>query len=297
MVASAYLQPADYSAYGIADAADAQVATASRMIDAYLGRPEGLLWSADANGQPAWMTGMTPSRSFALAAPVQPGTGVQITVPFAQFGYQTIGDVVIFDRTNNQTAEVCVVSAASGNVLTLDTVQFAHGAQATLEFGLTISEEVPVRHSAVRASRSPVVLILSGFGRFRYSREMRQLAGGYNYYESLLVTNYGQAGASGWNPLDISTWDLNSSTGVIRTREFGSVDVRLNYIAGWQYATLPEAIKRATGLLARNAIDSADLPGNVRMVKSGDGAMEKFRDSVLDSDTRSLLQPFKSVRI
>ena len=56
MALAAYLQPAEYPAYGISDAADSQVNAATRAVNAYIRRPEGLLWSPDGNGMPAWAT-------------------------------------------------------------------------------------------------------------------------------------------------------------------------------------------------------------------------------------------------
>lgn len=298
-----YIQPSDYAAFGIPDAQDYQVDQASRNVDSYLGRPEGLLWSVDANGQPAWMTGMTPSRSFSLPAAVQPGQDVQITIPFAQFGNQTVGEVVILDQANAQAAEACVVSAVSGNTLTLDSVQLAHAAQATIDFGLTILQECRIKEAprrVVRITRWPLAQILCAFGRFVPDRRGSQLA-----RSGMATFPLGElAGAPlppAWTEFSLASCDINDETGVVTIfpglPQSGFNEARLRYVAGWQYTTLPEAIKRATANLVRNAIDSADLPGNVRMVKSGDAAMEKFRDSVLDADTRSLLQPYKSMRV
>lgn len=303
MGACPYIQPADYAAFGIPDAQAFQVDQASRGVDSYLGRPEGLLWSADANGQPAWMTGMTPSRTFAIPASVQPGQGVQVTIPFAQFGSQTVGEVVILDRANAQAAEACVVSAVSGNTLTLDSVQFAHPTQVAMDFGLTILQECRIKEASrrvVRVARWPLAQMMCAFGRFVPERRGSQLArsGAVTFPLAELA---GGAAPPDWAEFSLSACDINYETGAVTIfpglPQSGFNEARLRYVAGWQYATLPEAIKRATANLVRNAIDSADLPGNVRMVKSGDAAMEKFRDSVLDADTVSLLQPYRSFRV
>src|ERR1700735_1998667 len=101
---TAYLQPGEYAAYGIPGGTDAQVASASLIVNAYLKRPEGLLWSADANGMPAWMTGLNPTLSYTAPAPITAGTNVVVTIPNATFGFQTVGEVVILDRTNPSLA-------------------------------------------------------------------------------------------------------------------------------------------------------------------------------------------------
>ena len=299
MGACPYLQSADYAAYGVPDAQAWQVDQASRRVDAYLGRPEGLLWSADANGQPAWMTGLTPSRSFPLPASLSPGTNVQVTVPYARFTAQTVGEVVVLDRSNNSLAEACVVTAVLGNTLTLAAVQFPHAAQVPTEFGLTVllpSRVAGYGRRAVRLPRSPLVQILSGVGRYAYDSR----AGCQGVSIASAIT--GGVAAQPWAAFDLSNCAIDYDSGTLAllpgTPQGGFNEVTIRYVAGWQYATLPEAIKRATATLVRNAADSADMPANFRVMKAGDATIERFGPGgTLDADTRALLQPYLSVRL
>lgn len=299
MGACPYLQPADYAAFGIPDAQPWQVDQASRRIDAHLGRPEGLLWSADANGQPAWMTGLTPSRSFPLPAALTPGSNVQITVPFGRFTAQTVGEVVVLDRTNPLSAEACVVTAAAGNTLTLATVQFPHNAQAAMEFGLTVLFPSRIRgygRRAVRLPRQPLVQILSGVGRYGY--DPRATDRGVSVADAVV----GGIAVQPWTAFDLSNCAIDYDSGTLAllpgTPQGGFNEVTLRYVAGWQYATLPEAVKRAAANLVRTAAGSADLPANARLVKAGDATIERFgTGGTFDADTLALLQPYASVRI
>lgn len=292
MAFTPYLSSGEYADYGVPDATASQVSQATRAVDAFLGRPEGLIWAPDANGMPAYMANATPARSFTGAA-VSPGSSVTLTVSHAQFGPQDVGTVAILDRANAQAVEACVVTAASGNSLTLASVQFAH-ATPTVDFGLAIREEFTSR---ARLSRSPVVSLLAGFGRYSYSREMRQLSGPHDDFEALLVTNYGQNSVSGWSQLDTTQWDINYATGAIRMPRYGHETTRIHYLAGWTLATLPGAIKQAAANIAGALGDEDRTGGNVKSLKAGDGAIEWFSPGNIDADTRSLLQPFRTVRI
>lgn len=68
--------------------------------------------------------------------------------------------------------------------------------------------------------------------------------------------------------------------------------LRITYTAGWTYADLPLAIKQATANVINNAASVA-LPGNIKMMKAGDSAIQRFDDTTLDSDTRSMLLPYR----
>ncbi|MFO0906783.1 MAG: hypothetical protein U0835_00185 [Isosphaeraceae bacterium] len=292
MAFTPYLSPEEYADFGVPDATAAQVNRATRAVDAYLGRPEGLVWTPDAGGMPAYMANASPTMGLKGSA-VSPGADVTLTISNARFGYQDVGTVVVLDRADPDSCESCVVTAASGNTLTLANVQFAHAAP-TIEFGLTILEEMPGR---VRLSRSPVVAVLAAFGRYGYGRYMRQLSGCPDDYEALLVTNYGQVSASGWSRLDLSTWDVNYATGAVRMPRDCGDSSRIHYLAGWTQATLPGAIKQAVANMAA-AMGDADRPsGNVKLLKAGDATIEWFGAGSLDADTRSLLQPFRTVRL
>ena len=76
-----YLQTTDYGPYGIPDANLSQVKSACMTVNNYLSRREGLLWSPDANGVPAYMTNLTPSRTLELPNQIAPGSSVVVTLP------------------------------------------------------------------------------------------------------------------------------------------------------------------------------------------------------------------------
>ncbi len=301
MVFTPYLAASEYPAYGISDAKPHQVNRACRTVNTYLGRPEGLLWSPDANGQPAYMTGLNPTLSFTGSA-LAPGTGVTLTIANATFGYQDVGEVVILDRATPGLTEACVVTAASGNTLTLAAVQFTH-ATPTVDFGLTILEEAPVKMGTplVRASRFPVANLLCGFSRYSFGKLPRQITD-YRYaYEAFLLADViGLSGPPAWTQMDTTQWDINYNTGAVLVLPYflqtGQLDVRLRYVAGWSQANLPADIKQAVANLVRSAIDTP-FSANMQTIKSGDATLTRFGPSVIDGDTKALLQPYKIVRL
>ena len=298
MTFTPYLAAPEYAAYGIPEASAAQVASATRQVNGYLGRPEGLVWSPDGNGMPCYMANLNPTRSF--TATVSPGSNVIVTVPYATFGFQTVGEVVVLDRANAGLTEGCVVTAASGNTLTLASVQFTHAA-ATLDFGLTLLEEAAVGPGSpfVRTSRSPVAQILSGFSRYHFGKLPRQITDSAYGIEALLLTQ-GIAGPPAWTQMDTTLWDINYNTGAITVLPYplrsALIDVRMNYIAGWSLANLPGDIKQAVANMVRSAIDTP-FSANMKVLKAGDGTMERFGPSAIDADTKYLLQPYKLVRL
>lgn len=296
-----YIAPRDYPLYGIADAdqAGSQVNQACRIVNTYLSRPEGLLWSPDANGMPAYMTNKQPTLTYTVPAQISPGANVTVTVPSAQFGLQTIGEVVILDRLNANLTEACVVIAATGNTLTLSSVQFTHAANATMDFGLTILEELPVpaKRTTVRLSRTPLARLLSGFGKYGLGRRSQQFSGP-DIGTNLLAYVGAFGGPPLWTQFPISDTDINLNTGEVWVPPGLLLayfsDVRLRYVAGWSQANLPTDIKQAVANIVRAAIDSP-LGGNVKMLKSGDATIERFNASAIDNDTKLLLQPYKAL--
>ncbi len=294
---SGYLQPADYDAYGITGATDVQVSAASRKVDGYLGRPEGLMWMTDAAGNPSWMAANTPTRSLKLASPIAPGTAVQATIGYATFGQGDIGSAVVLDRADTDAAETCVIAGVAGNILTLDTVLFAHDANATAEFGLTIAEDAMVVYGGMaHTSALPVARLLSVFGSYRSGRRDRRS----RWLDELLTIGTVPT-LQEWNDFPLSQCDFDSARGVCwflpGTVRSGFSRARLSYIAGWSYDSLPEAIKLATAAIVQSAIDSSGTPGNWKVLKDGDGMIERFSAGSFDVDTMSLLAPYRNVRL
>lgn len=297
MVASAYLQPADYAAYGVADATEAQVAAASRLVDAHLNTTSGLLWSPDAAGNPGWMTGKTATRTYQAAAPTVPGTATQFTVAGAAFGFGDAGQAVVLDRADPDRAETCVIASAIGGTLTLESTAFPHDAEATIEYGLTIAEEVKVGPAGqVRTNARPVARVLSLYGNRRYSGYSLRDASD----EELLATNYSQAAL--WGGFPLGQCDIDGVTGSCRMLP-GAISaygegsrVRVSYVAGWNYANLPAAIKQAVASSVLAGLETG-MGGNIKMLKAGDATIERFRAGALDSDSLALLAPYRNVRL
>lgn len=297
MVASAYLQPADYSAYGLAEATDAQVAAASRLVDAYLNTTSGLLWSPDAAGNPGWMTGKTATRSYTLAAATIPGVSTQAAVTGGVFGPGNVGQAVVIDRANPNRAETCVVGAVSGGTLTLESTAYPHDAGATVEFGLLAEEGLPVGQGGMlRIGARPVARLVSIYGNRRY--------GGLNLRDApdevLLETNYNQAAL--WGGFPIGQCDVDGFTGCVWMLP-GSITpygvgsrVRVQYVAGWNYANLPAAIKQAVASSVLAGLETG-MGGNIKLLKAGDATIERFRAGALDSDSLAMLAPYRNVRL
>ena len=296
-MSSAYIQPADYAAFGIAEATDAQVAAASRLVDAYLGTTSGLLWSPDAAGNPGWMTGKTATRSYALAAPTTPGTGTQITITGAAFGAGDAGQAVVLDRANPNSAETCVIASATGGTLTLESTAFTHPTGATVEYGLTVSEEARVgRDGMLRIGARPIARLLSLYGNRVYGvANLRDASP-----EVLFATNYNLSAL--WGGFPLTQCDLDPVTGWAWMLPGGIAPygagsrVRISYIAGWNYANLPAAIQQAVANAVLSGLETG-MNGNWKTLKDGDGMIERFQSGALDADAMALLAPYRSIRI
>lgn len=294
-----YLAPDEYAAFGIGDASAAQVNSACRVVNTYLARPEGLIWSPDALGAPAYMTNRDPSRTLNIPAPISPGQNIVVEMPGQVFGQQHIGEVVILDRADSSKVEACVITAASGSAVTLDSVRFSHPAQAAMDFGLTISQELPVpsKRSTVRLSRTPVVRILSGFGRYAVGRRSQQFAG-LDINTNLLGITAAFGGPPAWAQFPADQTDVNTQTGEVwippglLLAHFS--DVRIRYVAGWPKESIPGDIKVAVAGIVRAAIDSP-FGGNLKVMKAGDATLERFSASSIDNDTKALLEPYRAL--
>ena len=283
---SAYLQPQDYAAYGLTDATDAQISNASALIDGRIGRPDGLLWSADANGQPGWMTNKTASRSFTVTTATSPGLNT-LTIPGGNFGFGDIGQAVLLDRSG--TPEVCIVTAASGNTVML-TTQFPHSAGVTLEYGMAIQEDIESNRGMIRTSARPLANLLSVVGNYAsngldaWTNRWNALATGQDYGSVVPLANCF---------LDGDT--IRIYPGVAGCGYFASA--RVTYIAGWSYANLPSQIKQACANLVNNMAMLDEIPANIKTAKYGDATLTRFGSSLFDSDTDNLLMPYRTLRL
>jgi hypothetical protein len=155
---SLYLQSGEYAAYGLpAGTTAAQVQAASALLDAYLKRPEGLVWTAGAGGLPCFMAGLTPQFTFTAAGAVAPGASVVVPVAGFMLTPDLVGEVLVLDRTDLTKAEACVVAGVGAGSVTLQSVSYAHAAGPNLDAGLAIFEErgLPSNRSITRVARSP----------------------------------------------------------------------------------------------------------------------------------------------
>lgn len=298
---SAYLQSGDLATYGVPSATPAQIAQASTLIDAYLKRPEGLIWAPDASGVPCYMTALSPTYTFKLNGSIAPGANVVAALagPVAQL---QAGDVLVLDRatagSDANVAEGVVVVATNGVQVTLQNVQFEHADASLAEYGLQIEEQknMPPDRPLTFLSKGPLVQVLSGVGRYAYGR--RGDDNNYNLEQFNLlaaVSKYG--GPPAWeifNPLntgyDANTGQLWIPAGVLLAYY---TEVKLRYVAGFTYATLPGAVKNACASIIQ-ALGNLPQMGNIKSYRAGDTAIEMAAASKLDQDTMDELNAYRA---
>ncbi len=299
---SIYLQTADYTTYGLpASTNESAVVQASAAIDAYLDRQEGLLWSPDGNGNPCYMSGLIPNYTLTVTSgAITPGNAINVTVTGAYQAVQ-LGSVLILDRANPSLTEAVIVSSVdvTGKILTLASVQFSHDADALLEFNMTIVEErdMPYNRAEIVLAKSPIANIITGQGQLGYQRRGNSIKNPtYGYY--LVIPPIAQfGGPPNWLTFIIQSSSVDPNTG--RMWVPASVylsyytQVRIYYVAGWTYASLPAQIKSACASIAKN-ISSQPLPGNYRTVKQGDTTVTKYGNTFIDGDSMQMLNPYKT---
>jgi hypothetical protein len=310
---SSYLNlPADAASFGLpAQVTAAQVRQASDYADSYLRRPEGLVWLPDYSGAPGWMANLTPRLTLIAGSAIAPGQNVVVPVTPSFNTADSVGEVLVLDRTG-PNPEMVVISGAAPGQITLASVANAHASGVTLEMGLVILEErqMPNKRSVTRVSRPNFVRLLAGQGRYGYGRRSDQMAGTYNEV-NLLATLATFGGPPQWVPFDITQASVSVMTGEVWVPAGMLLayytDVRVRYVAGFAASTIPEAIKQATANIALNL---ATLPpelssGLIRRVKAGDTEIDRFGhaaaagrgagvgNSLIDADTKALLDPYR----
>lgn len=304
MAASTYLTgPPDYETYGCPLANPSNVLRASLLIDHYLHRPEGCIWAPDANGQPAFMAAMVPSLVFTTVTPILPGLNVIVPLPdYVGDADSLVGEMVVLDRLLPTSVETCVVKSVATGTMTLRQVQFAHlgsTGSITMEFGLAITEEraLPSQRATTRLSQWPIARILSGLGRYSYGRRSEQELGTF-YDVNLLSTMAAFGGPPSWCSFDVPSSSLNPNSGDLwvpaGTLLAYYTDVKMRYVSGWSAAGLPPQIKAACGMIV-SALEAAPMGSQIRKFNSGKLTTERFADSVLDQDIRSMLRPYMAL--
>jgi hypothetical protein len=297
-MASSYLQSSEYNTYGVPGSTTAaQVLSASAVIDSYLKRPEGLVYSPDANGNPCYMTGKTASVTLTATGAISTGKNINVTVTGGIAAIQE-GFVAVLDRADPTKTEACIVTSINGNVITLANVQFAHNANALLEFGLTILEEkqMPSGRPLTVLSRSPVIAILAGQGRYGYERRGDSNDFILNDF-NLLATLTAFGGPPVWEQFDVTKAGINPESGEVWVPAGVMLayysDVRLSYIAGFQYSNLPAEIKLACANVI-SAASNMPLSGSIKSMKAGDTGLERFAANYLDENTKDMLNPYRA---
>lgn len=296
---SAYLVGGDLAAYGVPTATTQQVQQASTIIDAYLERPEGMVWTPDALGNPAYMAAMAPGLSFTASGAVSPGQNVSVAVTGPLAVPDLIGEVLILDRAQPNLVEAVVVIGVTPGHLTLQSVSQAHASGAMLEAGMVLLEEraLPAKRSVTRLSKGPIARLISGVGRYAYGRRSDQVAGLYND-ANLLAAVQTFGGPPQWIPFDVTQASVSVNTGEVWAPAGLLLayysDVRLRYVAGFSQAALPSVIKQACANIV-NKIQTfgPEADAAFKVVQAGGTKLERFSDSILDTDTKNALEPFK----
>jgi hypothetical protein len=301
MAASVYIQGAvEQEEYGIADATPVQIMRASSLVDHYLRRTKGCVWAPDSLGRPTYMTGANPTITYSCTTLISPGTSVVVPITSILGADDSlIGDVLILDRQNFSRVEACIVQEVKAGQIILTSVLRPHDGTATpllMERGLVIEEEksLPSQRSITKLSEWPIANLLSAVGRYAYGRRSDQTFG-TGYDANLLSSLSAFGGPPAWAPFSVPASSLNPSSGDFWVPS-GSLlsyysDVKARYVAGWPQGSLPSEIKIATATVVER-IQDAPMGPMVRRFSTGKVSIERFADTVLDPDTKSMLRPY-----
>ncbi len=299
---SQYLTLQDCQQYGLTSATSPQIIQASALIDAYLRRPEGLVWAPDSTGNPCYMTALVPSASMTLTGGISPGANVAVTLSGNPQILQ-VGDVVIVDRATPALTEACVIATTTSppngaQAITFQKVINAHALGATVELGLVIEEQryMPENRPLTQLSRAPLVNVISGVGRYGYGRRGDHADYNMEQFNLLAAVNkfggppvwelFQSAYPSGW---DVQTAQVWVPAGIMLAYYS---EVKLRYIAGFNgVAAVPGPIKNACVEIMQ-AQQNAPPLGNVKSFKAGDTAVARFSASLLSDDTKAALSSY-----
>jgi hypothetical protein len=276
-----YLSSGELAAFGIAGATDAQLAAASRLVDGYLGRPEGVTWVAGGDGAPAYMENLTPRLTLqggqAFAA------GANVVVPVANAMLAQVGDVVVVDRATPGICEPLVVAAVSAQALTFSNVVFNHAQGAALDLGMVISEETePTRDGAAELLRRPIARALSAsYLDATVSPVLTDIQPSGALYVHLptlypFSTTLGRRGLT----------DALASTPRMPT-------TTVHYLAGFPSGGAPDRVKRAVANIVLAMRATPQLGANVKSFAAGQTKVERFHDSMIDSTAAAALADLK----
>jgi hypothetical protein len=297
MAGSNYLDGAE-NQYGLPSPLPAGLGEqASAIVDSYVKRPEGLIYTSDLNGNPAFMRGLSPSFTYKSVGAISPGAAVAIPVTPPIVRPDLIGEVLVLDRKNPDALESVIVTGTTGNdTIIVAQVQFAHTAGTTMDVGMIITEErtVPSKRSIVRYSKFPCVGILSLMGRYGYGRRSDQVGGLYQEM-NLLASVQTFGGPPQWIPITVAQANWSDQTGEIWVPAGMLLayysDVKIKYVAG--FPEPPDNLVRATAAIAQSLGTVATMGGNaIKVLSAGDSRIQRIGATNMDDDTRRLLAPF-----
>lgn len=302
---SVYIQSGEYSTYGLpATTTAAQVQQASAYVNGWLKRPEGVVWSPDAAGNPCYMAGLMPSDTWMFPAQINPGASVSVSAPAGRIlSMDLIGQAVILDRANAGKTEATMITnvdQANGKVV-FGSVAHEHDAGSLGEFGLTIFEErsLPAKRSMIRLSRPGACRLVSGVGRYGYGRRSDQMQGMYNEI-NLLATLQTFGGPPQWIAFDVTQASISPTSselwvpaGILLAYY---TDVRAWYLAGFPSSGIPEVIKQATAAVANFliAMPPEMLAGGIKKMKAGDTEIDRFTSDLFSQPQYALLSSYRA---
>lgn len=300
---SKYIGVQEAPTWGLTEADTNSIVQASALIDAYLKRPEGLVWAPDSQGNPCYMAAALPRFTFALTAAIEPGSNIPVSLsgPVNQL---TVGDVLVLDQatatSSSQLQEACVIASTGppgAIAITLQTVLNAHQSGAQAFSGLVIEEQrsMPASRPITRGSRTPLVNLLSGIGRYGYGR--RGDGSNYNMEQFNLLAALSKFGGPPvwelWQADPNYSWDVETGqiwvpAGIMLAYYS---EVKFRYVAGFPESAIPAPVKMACAELIA-AMKAQPKMGNVKSMRAGDTSIALFTASLLNEDTRRALSPY-----
>jgi hypothetical protein len=295
---SNYIQPEEYDKFGVGSIADDQIDNACAIVDAYLSRPEGMLYSADPDGYPIFMTRKAPEGTFVLKTPVTPGNDVAVRISSGSM--LSIGSALVLDRVDPAKTETVYVKGITDlNNIILAKVVYSHDINAKAESGMTIENtlNVPKNRYFVTLPCHSIRRLVSAVGRVGYSRR-GDSQGALSPQAYGIVTSVSQfGGAPLWQIINVGVSDIEldknqvwTPMGVLMTPYS---EVRMSYISGFPIEGLPFAIKRATANIAK-AVSESPASSSVSVFKAGEVQMERFLSTIIDDDMRAMLAPYRA---
>lgn len=137
---SQYLELDEAALFGVPSATRGQIIQASALIDAYLKRPEGLIYDVDTQGNPCRMVAPNPVATFTLLNDIGPGQSVPVNLS-GPTGVLQVGDVLVLDIGSSLSVDDTQTQADDGGI-TMD-------GSSSVYTGLTVDASVTVDDSTI----------------------------------------------------------------------------------------------------------------------------------------------------